>query len=499
MSRPGRPHRAAPPVVPLTPGEQALLRAVQNDPVFFCRAFLGFEPWEMQAQIMRAVADHDRVAVASGHKIGKSLLAAALALWFCVTRPEGRVIMTAAIGRQVEKILWREVKTLHHKADARGTPLGGKLALTPDNGLVFPDGREIFGFATDEKERMAGYSGQNVLFIADEASGIKEGIFEAIEGNRAGGAKLLMMSNPTQPAGTFFDAFHSKRSRYKTFQVSSETTPNAVSGQRLVPGLATAEFIAEKREEWGEDSPLYKVRIKGEFADQAENSLVTLSSLMMAIARFEVDPITDDDVTLKGGLDVAREGGDDNILIGRRGRRVPRLPLLLTPGDGKVIADQAVAAMNALMNDSERADPASVALFVDATGVGWSPVDFLKRHPLRHFRVIPVQTGSKSLVMSEGGFPKYANLRAEAWFSLAEWSKYAILPDGDGKLQEELVDVRYQITDRNQMKIEDKNKSKQRLGRSPDRGDALMLTFVPDKGFRVRAQRSAGDAVLASF
>ena len=73
---------------------------------------------------------------------------------------------------------------------------------------------------------MAGISGPDILFIIDEASGVPEDIFEAIEGNRAAGADVILCSNPTQTSGTFFDAFHSKRDLWHPLTISSEETPN---------------------------------------------------------------------------------------------------------------------------------------------------------------------------------------------------------------------------------------------------------------------------------
>ncbi len=120
-------------------------------------------------------------------------------------------------------------------------------SCTPtDAGLQMADGREIVGFSTDSPERMSGISGANLLFILDEASGIPEPIFEAVEGNRAGGAKVIMFSNPTSTSGTFYEAFHRKRNFWHTIHISAEESPNVTGGQISIPGLATAEWVEEK-------------------------------------------------------------------------------------------------------------------------------------------------------------------------------------------------------------------------------------------------------------
>jgi hypothetical protein len=83
----------------------------------------------------------------------------------------------------------------------------------------------------------------------DEASGVPRVIFEAIEGNRMGGATILLLSNPTKNEGEFFDAFHSKSKLYFTLKISSRNTPNAILGYKLFPGLCQRAEIEEKIEE----------------------------------------------------------------------------------------------------------------------------------------------------------------------------------------------------------------------------------------------------------
>src|SRR5262249_50088317 len=154
------------------------------------------------------------------HKVSKSNSAAILALWWVSTKPDSRVVITAPTGRQVRSILWRELGKIYQRSRL---PIGGRMSPSPEQGLKFPDGREVGGFSTDEPERIAGWSGPSMLFIVDEASGINEAIFDAVEGNRAGGgAHLVLFGNPTQTVGTFYEAFTSARERWHTLHISSE-------------------------------------------------------------------------------------------------------------------------------------------------------------------------------------------------------------------------------------------------------------------------------------
>jgi phage terminase large subunit len=128
----------------------------RDDPVRFFLEVLGIEPWARQREVLEAIVHSSKVAVRSGHKVGKSLSAAGLALWWVCTRLRARVVMTSASYRQVKAILWRELRALHTNARI---PTGGELHTDPDTGLLMPDGREIVGFSTDSPERMSGISG----------------------------------------------------------------------------------------------------------------------------------------------------------------------------------------------------------------------------------------------------------------------------------------------------------------------------------------------------
>jgi phage terminase large subunit len=295
---------------------RALLARWNDNPVAFAHEAIGVRTWSKQDEILRAIARSSRVAVRSGHKIGKSHSAAIVAHWWVSTRPGGLVVMTSATARQVQEILWKEFRGLHRTSRV---PLGPRPALQPSTGYRLADGRAVFGFSTKEPERMAGISGSNLLFIVDEASGVPEQIFEAIEGNRAGGARLLMFSNPTRTSGYFFDAFHTKAEFFERIAVSSRSTPNVVERRRVIPGLATFEWIEEKIHEWGESSPIFQVRVEGNFPSQSPDSVIPFGLLQAAIERY-------DETTASGllhiGVDPARFGDDESTVCPRRGKLV---------------------------------------------------------------------------------------------------------------------------------------------------------------------------------
>lgn len=449
---------------------------------------MGLDLWFRQEEILRAVAAHRRVAVRSGHKIGKSTSAVILALWWVCTRPRACVIMTSASGRQVRSILWKELRRVYL---ACKYPLGGDLHKVPDAGLQFSDGREVIGFSTDDKERMAGFSGPNNLYILDEASGIDPEIFEALEGNRAGGdPRLVMFSNPTQVVGEFYDAFHDKRHLYHCIRVSSRETPNATGIGKRIPGLAEADWVKEKDDEW-KDSPLLDVRVEGDFPKGGTNCVVALGLVEIAIENgrglrpgvdedgnpteptYQLRPADDDDV-LNVGVDVAREGDDESAVAPRRGNQA--FPLETFHGlDGPGLAGKVTEAIAKVRRPGER-----VRVKVDVIGIGASCYDQLAglaaTDEYDWLEVIPVNVGEAATIESSDGDPGYCNLRAQIWFAIVAWFKGGgVLPE-DSKLAAELCAPTYSFDLKNRRQVEKKRETKKRLKRSPDRADALLLS-----------------------
>lgn len=366
--------------------------------------------------------------------------------------------MTSASGRQVKSILWAEVRNVARDAKVK---LGPQPALDPNTGIELAGGRRIQGFSTDKPERMAGISGANVLFIIDEASGVDQAIFDAIEGNRAGGARVVLFSNPTQTSGEFFDAFHSKRAFYHCLHVSSEESPNVSAGRVVVPGLATAGWVEEKRREWGVGSPIYAVRVRGDFPPQSSNSVISLALVDKAVET-GLQRWIDLDKPLDAGLDVARYGDDESVLCVRRGRNILGF-WTWQHLDGPTLAREVWRVLDGI----RKPGTAQPRVKVDVIGVGASAYDALKGDtPLQ---VVPVNVAERS-----DDPERYVLLRDQLWFAMADWLVDGGIPRDD-KLHGELVAPLYGFDARGRYKVESKDEIKSRIGRSPDRADALAL------------------------
>lgn len=477
-------------------------------PVEFFREILGVEPWKRQIEIVEAVRDHARVAVCSGHKIGKSSVAAGIALWYFCSHKDARVVMTSTTSRQVDQILWRELRMMRARAgrcltckaeDPQGlviprpcphsTLIEGEAGDLARTGLKTPDFREIVGFTAREAEAVAGISGQHLLYIVDEASGVSDEIFEAIEGNRAGGARILMLSNGTRNEGEFYEAFYSKAHLYFTLRVSSEETPNVEAGETLIPGLATRDWIEEKRLEWGPDSALYKVRVKGEHALHEEGRIFSVHVIEQAEARWSETP---DAGRLFIGLDPAGASGtgDETVFALRRG-----IKLLALNAHRGLTEDAHLVHLLSLIA-KEKLPRETPVVVLDREGPIGSALYGLLRSYLetspQAFELVVVRASDRA-VRQPG---VYDRMRDELAANLEAWFRDGGAIVEDAKLEAELHKLEWKQHASGRLKLTPKDVVRKELGRSPDRYDALTLAVWEPLSLREGAPREGAAAAV---
>lgn len=472
----------------------------RDNPRGFAEDILGVDLWAKQDEILDAVRDEARVSVRSGHKIGKSLVAAVIALWFYFSFDDARVVLSSVTSRQVDQILWREIRKLRARAKHR---IDGDIHELARSGLRADDFREIVGFTAKEAEAVAGISGANLLYVLDEASGIPEEIFEAIEGNRAGGARLVMFSNPTRTEGEFFRSHREKSIKvdkktgkrtgfYKAIHVSSEETPNARAGRQVIPGLANSEWIEEKREEWGVDSPLYKVRVKGEFVENEKGKILSIHDIGQAEARWEETPA---EGRLYVGLDPAGPGGggDQWVFAPRRGLKVLGLYAFNGLSD-----EAAIAHLLGILKDHRREREPKPVVVIDAQGpIGGRIAGKLQAitHNIakgpnadtKGFEIVLVYPGKKLPAHPQA---KHGTVRDQLWWRLQEWitKEGGAIPE-DARLARELHAPSWEeIPGTGRVRATAKSVLRTMLdNRSPDRADGVCLSVWESPEFAAGA------------
>lgn len=466
--------------------------AYVDDPIAFFVHELGVTPWESedpeqagQADVIRAVARSNRVAVKSGHKTSKSCTAAGLALWRVATRVGARVVISAPAFHQIKNIIWKEIRE-RFRTRPLSTGLMAEPALDPGTGLQLPNGNQVIGISTRTAENLAGLSAPDLFIIVDEASGFADHLWETILGNAAGGAKLFAISNPTRTTGWFYNLFRVRAEGWILLTLNSENTPNARSGEKLIPGLCTLDFVLEMRALHGPnylESPFYMVRILGQFPGQGVDAVVSATLLERATRRWKERTPAATEGELVIGVDVARFGNDANTLQPVRGRYAYRPSVVdvsaakddpgVTAGD--LVADAVIATAFRLRQGEER-----VRVNVDGIGVGAAVVDALKRRDevkRGWIYIVDMNVGESAdeqETLLGDTRVNFANLRSQLWFGVGAWTKTGELPDVDA-LHTELLAATYTTDERGRLRVEEKKKMRAVLGRSPDHADALCL------------------------
>lgn len=183
------------------------------------------------------------------------------------------------------------------------------------------------------------------------------------------------------------------------------------------------------------------------------------------------------------GVDVSRGGRDETIIAPRHGTWFDEM--IVRPGtespDGPTVASQVVAV---------RRDRAVV--HIDMVGWGSSPYDFLVAN---NIQTVGVNGAAKSFEVAREGNLRFTNLRAEVWWRMRE-SLDPTNPDPialppDPKLRADLCAPKWKLAPGG-IRVELKEEIIKRIGRSPDRGDAVCLANLATPKDESLPGRNAG-------
>lgn len=437
-------------------------------------------------EIAEAISLYPRVAVASCNSAGKSFLAARIAVWFLTMFKPSIVITTAPTDRQVRRILWKEINQAYHKARQNGFEFGGEL-LTKE--WRFNEDHFALGFSSSDYNATAfqGIHSPYLLVIADEGAGLTEAVWEGIFSMLKGGYhKLLTIGNPTNIEGQFYQAF--KRENWWTTSVSAFDTPNLQGNGIVVPGLITEEDIENARLDWGEDSPLFKSRILGQFPESISDTFIPLHILDQAGSGEWGDiKEIDKDEPVHIAADLARYGSDENVFTARRGRlgynsdsfgadQLGSLGIMTAAGRLVRFTKESLDMLNARKS--------RVIIKCDAVGLGGGVPDRLREMKLtgeipRNWLIYDMSAGAAAKKPD-----KFINAGTEWWKGLADKLKQeqAFGPIFENKkAQGQLSSRRYEFTSADKVKLESKDKVKARGLPSPDWGDSIAMLYVEQR------------------
>lgn len=447
----------------------------QRDPVGWVQGRIGQTVWSKQRQILEAVRDHRRVAVRSGHGVGKSHVAALVACWWLDTHEPGTafVVTSAPTFPQVRAILWRYIRRMHAAGD-----LPGRV-----NQVEWHMGGELVAFGrkpSDYSESaFQGIHAPHVLVILDEACGIAPQLWVAADALTTNdGCRLFAIGNPDNPA-TEFRRVCAPGSGWHVIGISAYDSPN-LTGEPVPPAVAqalvSAEWVEEKRREWGEDNPLYRSKVLGEFSEDSEWQVVRSSDVAACrIAPEEPHP-ADVLLPVELGVDVGG-GGDETVIRERRGVVAGREWRAHTDRPEKIAP---------LIRHAIR-ESGATRVKIDSIGVGFGVIGELRNDSsLRGVQIVGVNVGEKASCPD-----RFANLRAEIWWEVGRglserrgWDLSGM--DNADATVAQLLEPQWDTDPQGRIRVEKKEEIIKRLGRSPDNADALLLAFYapPRVGIR---------------
>lgn len=424
-----------------------------------------------QADVMDIIAQHLadpetryqplRIAVSSGHGIGKSAGMGMIANWAMSCFEGARVVITANTEGQLRTKTSPEVSTWFHRSISAGLFDIDTMAIRPRVKTDLPWSLDFTPWSVNNTEAFAGLHAQGriIVLMMDEASAIDNKIWEVAEGALTDENTIMIwlaFGNPTRATGEFRECWRRNRKFWVTRQIDSRT----------VEGTNKA-YLDEMVARYGEDSDRVKVRVRGIFPSTSHRQLIPTHLVDAARGKHLRKSEYDFAPTILT-CDPAWTGEDDLVIAVRQGLMFKILEVI-----PKNDNDIEIATILARYEDSLDAD----AVFIDlgyGTGIKSAGDTWGRGWQLVHF-------GQKASTKA------HANKRAEMWDAINEWLEAGgAIPD-DEELYEDLIGAETKPTHDGSILLLSKEEMRKEGLPSPNRGDALALSFAFPVSKRSRA------------
>ena len=431
----------------------SLLRLYYYNPKLFAEQVLDIQLDDQQVKMIEYLYEFEWETVRSGKGPGKTFAASVLIWHFLITRALSKVFITAPAQAQMTGGIWTELSAVYNKLPSEFRNewefLSNKIVNKQDPHEWFCHMRVA---RKENPEALRGAHGDNLLYVMDEATGIPDESFETVSSTLTGKNNyLLLMSNPNKLSGFFYESHLPKQStlfkqlHFSCFD-SSFVDPKSIEKARL---------------KYGKESGEYRCNVLGEFPLSETDSIILADWVREAMAREVKEP----EGEMYWGVDVATTS-DRSVLIKRKGNKVyPDIRVWRERDTMKLVG----RIVNEYKNTPDKDKP--YAIFIDDIAIGKGPADRLKE---LHLPIVGTNASKKAVNSNI-----YVNLRAEMWFNMQEYFRND-KPDipNDPQFAEELYTMKSEYHSSGRMLVEEKLKYRRRNGgKSPDKADALALTF----------------------
>lgn len=434
-----------------------------------------FEPfvrWEMitrqQTEVCIAINEavngwKRKIAIRSGHGIGKSAIMSLFILWFLFCYYLSIVGCTAPTSAQMNDVLRKELNLWINRL-----PLEIKDNYERTSEYIRMRGNPEARFARartgkkENSEALAGLHSDDLVIAGDEASGIYDEIRTVAKSALTNANTLLLMiSNPTRLEGYFYKAFNKLSHSFHTLHFNSEESP-----------IVDKAFVNEIIDEFGVDSDEYRVRVLWEFPKSA---MIDEKGYIPLLNKDRVTFVEPQTIKFnKMGIDCWWQWKDTSEWIARDDL-VAQILCTEHKSTSKSIAQKTLTLMteyNTITNENTYYDNFWTGANVgdELAGAGfkckWCNVWDKADDPIR-----------------------FLNKRAECYWRLKEAIEKWFALVWTEKEREDIFMIKYKRTTKWQIKIMPKVEMKKLYWKSPDRWDWLALTFRDRK---IKSKKLAG-------
>lgn len=455
----------------------------KQSPLLFVTECIGAVPSTQQVELLQAFGDSStkRISVRSGHGTGKDACASWVIAWFLTLHRNSKVVCTAPTGRQLSDILWSEISKWFRKSamladefEIQADKIFHKSA--PKEWWCRAVSASVRATKEEQAETLAGFHGDDLLFIVDESSGVPDPVFIPLEGALTQeNNRILLIGNMTRNKGYFYDShFHvSIKQDWCKLVWNSEESTNVKTDY--------PKYMANK---YGVDSDVYRIRVLGEPPKEDDESFIPLSWAQQCIGNDIGEP--SDNLPIYIGVDVARFGGDSSVVLPRQGNHIG----IWDEYHKRDTVDVAgFVSQSYIDNEAE-------GCAIEENGIGGAVYDILRRRNMPGLMAIDVARSSTDP-------KKWDRVRDEGWGLVKEKCRaglysfpaapvpaegaYGVKETYGDRLANELATPRYGFTNNQAIKVESKKDMRARGIASPNIADALiqseLLYFVSNRLF----------------
>lgn len=470
------------------------LKRWHDDPVVFVRESFGATPDAWQEKALASCRDNPRTAMSACKGPGKSCTLAWLIWWFLSTRIDAQLIVLSVTADNLKDNLWKELSYWAQKAPILTKSF--KITAERITSTIHPKtwwaSARAFSQSADitqQANTLAGFHGAHIMVVLDEVGDYPDGVVvaaEAIFANENIEAKLVVAGNPTDTQGPLYRITERDAKRWNVIYITGDPD-DPYRSPRI--GL---EWAKQQIEDWGIDNPWVRVNVLGKFPQASADQLISQEVVRAAQQRRKIEHEYNKAARV-WGLDPARFGDDEAVLFKRQGSYAWPAKTWRNKS-GTDLASLVAAELLKADGANELPD----TLFCDVGGQGAACYEHLVVLGWGHI-VIPVDFG---------GSPddeRFLNKRAEMWWRLGDWLK-TMQPQipADQVLASEMPAPKffYRVSGkRTKFVLESKDDMKKRGVTSPNRADALALTFAGPVAPRSRGveQESIGQTKVKTI